>query len=207
MKAPDIAIDTSSEGRERLIEAAVRLFGRKGFDGTSVRDIAEEAGVAFSLIRFHFATKDGLRDAAEAWVVKYCLDRSLNAPEIERFEDMVPIIDAALQGSLAPGEAIAFVRRAVIDGRPMAVDLVRALFAKAEAVRRIRVSDRYPDEDWAQDPMLLVAQGMGLMLVAPLVEALFGRDVYSREEILRRNAQAFRMEALIMKGLEAETGD
>ncbi len=199
-----VAADAGPEGRERLIEAAIRLFGRNGFDGTSVRDVADEAGVAFSLIRFYFASKDGLRDAAEAWMVKYCLDRTLAAPDAQRFEDVVPRIEAALEGDLAPGEVIAFLRRAFIDGRPVALEFTRAFVAKVQDVQAAWVGTRHPDEDWARDPTLRVAQGLGLMLAAPLLESLLGRDVYSREEILRLNAQAFRMDELIRKGLAAE---
>lgn len=198
--------DAGPEGRERLIEAAIRLFGRHGFEGTSVRDIAEDAGVAFSLIRFYFGSKDGLRDAAEEWVVKYCLDRTLATPDAERFEDIVPRIEAALENGPAPTEVVPFLRRAFIDERPIALELVRALIAKVEAVQAVRVTDRYPDEAWARDATLRVAQGVGLMLLAPLLQTLTGRDVYSREEILRLNAQAFRMDELIMRGLAAEAG-
>ncbi|HWE47885.1 MAG TPA: TetR family transcriptional regulator [Caulobacteraceae bacterium] len=192
--------DPGPEGRERLIESAVRLFGKNGFEGTSVRDIADDAGVSFSLIRFYFGSKDGLRDAAEAWVVTYCLDRTLSAADAERFEDVAPHIEALLDSSLAPTDVIPFLRRAFIDERPIALELVKGLIAKAGTFR----GKRAPGEAWAQDPTLLVAQGVGLMMLSPIFQTLQGRDVYGREELLRLNAQAFRMEELILKGLAAE---
>jgi AcrR family transcriptional regulator len=43
--------------KERLVAAARRLFARQGYDGTSVHDIAAEAGVADSALYGHFAGK------------------------------------------------------------------------------------------------------------------------------------------------------
>jgi AcrR family transcriptional regulator len=44
--------------RAKLIEAAYGLFLRQGFHGTSMRQIAEEAGLAVGGIYNHFATKE-----------------------------------------------------------------------------------------------------------------------------------------------------
>lgn len=52
--------ETASRTQATIIAAAQRIFGRKGFDGASLRDIAEEAGVAHAMIRHHFGGKDGL---------------------------------------------------------------------------------------------------------------------------------------------------
>src|ERR1700730_602660 len=40
-------------GKERILNAAERLFARHGFDGISVRDITEEAGVDVALVSSH----------------------------------------------------------------------------------------------------------------------------------------------------------
>lgn len=43
-----------------LLQAAKHLFARKGLNGTSIRDIAQEAGVNSSLISYYFQGKEGL---------------------------------------------------------------------------------------------------------------------------------------------------
>lgn len=50
--------------REALILAAKRLFGRNGYDGTGLREIAGEAGVNAALISRYFGSKKGLFSAA-----------------------------------------------------------------------------------------------------------------------------------------------
>ncbi|KEO54269.1 CerR family C-terminal domain-containing protein [Thioclava pacifica] len=52
-----------------LIDAAIALFGTKGFAATSTREIAERAGTNVASISYHFDGKEGLRRAcAEEFV-------------------------------------------------------------------------------------------------------------------------------------------
>lgn len=52
------------EAKDRLVAAAIRMFGSVGFEGTSLRTIAQEAGVAFQLTNYHFGSKEDLWFAA-----------------------------------------------------------------------------------------------------------------------------------------------
>ena len=45
---------------ETIIESAIKLFSNKGFEGTSVRDIAAEAGVNVAMINYYFGSKEKL---------------------------------------------------------------------------------------------------------------------------------------------------
>jgi TetR/AcrR family transcriptional regulator len=53
-------METTRDTPERLIDAATRLFAAKGFDGVSVKELAEEAGANVSLVSYHFGGKEGL---------------------------------------------------------------------------------------------------------------------------------------------------
>jgi AcrR family transcriptional regulator len=55
--------------RAALIRAALKLFGRQGFDGTSTREIAAEAKANIGSIAYHFGGKEGLRAAAADYIV------------------------------------------------------------------------------------------------------------------------------------------
>jgi TetR/AcrR family transcriptional regulator, fatty acid metabolism regulator protein len=46
------------EKRRLLLEAAVRVFARKGYHASRVGDIAEEAGVAYGLLYHYFRSKE-----------------------------------------------------------------------------------------------------------------------------------------------------
>ncbi len=55
--------------RARIRDAAIRLFADKGIDASSVREIAQEAGVSSGLLRHHFGSKEGLRDACDEYAL------------------------------------------------------------------------------------------------------------------------------------------
>ncbi|WP_333817120.1 CerR family C-terminal domain-containing protein [Tabrizicola sp.] len=66
--------DKPPEGAQKaLIEAGLALFGQKGFDATSTRELAERAGVNLALITYHFGGKDGLRRAVVGEVARRLL--------------------------------------------------------------------------------------------------------------------------------------
>jgi TetR/AcrR family transcriptional regulator, fatty acid metabolism regulator protein len=57
--------------RRQLLDAAVRVFARKGYHASRVGDIAEEAGVAHGLLYHYFDSKDQVLEAVfdENWSV------------------------------------------------------------------------------------------------------------------------------------------
>src|SRR5690606_9671040 len=72
--------------RVLLIRAALRLFGRQGYEAASTRAIAAEAGTNISSIAYHFGGKEGLRLA--------CADAV--ADQIEQIARALPVAPADL---------------------------------------------------------------------------------------------------------------
>jgi AcrR family transcriptional regulator len=60
MKTPDRAKALTVPARERLLDAAARLFAERGFNGVSVREIAAAAEVNLGVIPYYFGTKENL---------------------------------------------------------------------------------------------------------------------------------------------------
>lgn len=50
----------SSTAQQRLLEAALDLFSRKGYAATSVRELVEAAGVTKPVLYYYFKNKEGL---------------------------------------------------------------------------------------------------------------------------------------------------
>ena len=55
--------------QERLLEAAVDIFGRHGFEAATTRLIAREAGVNIAAIPYYYKGKEGLYLAAVSYIV------------------------------------------------------------------------------------------------------------------------------------------
>jgi AcrR family transcriptional regulator len=93
---PDPQTDDRSSAertRDGLIAAALNLFGAKGYDATSVRDIAGNAGANLAAIAYHFGGKDGLRRACAQHVAGF-LGQAMAAAH-----------GAAVPAALSPDEA------------------------------------------------------------------------------------------------------
>src|SRR5437899_1342441 len=46
--------------REKILQAAFTVLAREGYENTSIKDIAEEAGVAQGLVHYHYKSKQQL---------------------------------------------------------------------------------------------------------------------------------------------------
>jgi TetR/AcrR family transcriptional regulator, regulator of cefoperazone and chloramphenicol sensitivity len=58
------------ETRARIVTAALKLFGQRGFDGASTRDIATAAGVNAPALQYYFDNKEGVFVACAEHIVK-----------------------------------------------------------------------------------------------------------------------------------------
>lgn len=50
----------STSARQRIEQAALKLFADKGFKATTIRDICSKSGVSVALIHYHYKNKNGL---------------------------------------------------------------------------------------------------------------------------------------------------
>src|ERR1051325_214643 len=72
----------SDERRNAIVKAAVPLFARKGFAGTTTRELAEAAGISEALLFRHFPSKQALyREILQlGWEGEPALDQLASLP-------------------------------------------------------------------------------------------------------------------------------
>ncbi|MGI3127068.1 CerR family C-terminal domain-containing protein [Nitratireductor sp. PBL-C9] len=63
-------LSSAEHTRLSLIQAGLKLFGEKGYDGTTTREIASAAGANIGSISYHFGGKEGLRAACADHIVE-----------------------------------------------------------------------------------------------------------------------------------------
>lgn len=56
-------VKEAEERKNEILDVAERLFGTKGFDGTSTTDILNEIGIARGTLYYHFKSKEDILDA------------------------------------------------------------------------------------------------------------------------------------------------
>jgi AcrR family transcriptional regulator len=105
--------------RARIREAAIALFAEKGMAATTIRDIAQAAGVSSGLLRHHFGSKEGLRDACDEYALNQITALGIQFTETNMLGRITPEIMRLQQYAI----------RSVMDGSPSAL----AMFDKALA--------------------------------------------------------------------------
>lgn len=70
--------------REQILEAAWELFGTRGFENVSVRDVTNAAGVNLASVSYHFGGKEGLIQET----VKRCMN-PINSYRLQLLEQAI----------------------------------------------------------------------------------------------------------------------
>ncbi|MDI6098683.1 TetR family transcriptional regulator [Actinoplanes sp. NEAU-A12] len=150
--------------RARIRDAAIALFTERGIAGATIRDIAQAAGVSSGLLRHHFGSKEGLRDACDEFAMGQIAQIQM------RFTESQAV------GALAP-EAMAlqqYLVRSLMDGSPRG----SAMFAQAvEHGERWLATTHLEASDPRAYAAVLGAMKMGMFLMRDQLSAVLGEDV------------------------------
>jgi AcrR family transcriptional regulator len=90
------------ETRERIVRAAGEVFGRHGFDGTTIRQITKRAGVNVAAVNYHFRDKGELYLRVLREAKGLCSELVITEPGGEPSEHLRRFIFAFVRGLLDP---------------------------------------------------------------------------------------------------------
>ena len=157
--------------RARIRDAAIKLFGERGIDGASIRDIAAEAGVSSGLVRHHFGSKEALRDACD----QYARERMTEIGAELTDQDGVAGLDpAALHPRVFPLQL--YLVRSMMDGSETAT----ALFLDAvDAVEQWSTSYGIEPSDRRAYAAALAAIKLSVFVFRDQVSKALGEDITS----------------------------
>ena len=133
-------------GAERLAQAALDLYAERGFEQTTVAEIAERAGLTERTFFRHYADKREVLFAGAGALVEPMVAAVENAPPARAPLDAVADGLRAGAGVLEPRRAFSRKRQAVIAANPELqerelIKLAMLAAALADALRRRRVPD------------------------------------------------------------------
>jgi AcrR family transcriptional regulator len=128
-------VDAPPERRERILDAAERVFAESGYHGTTLRQVAAAGGVKLSLIGYHFPSKLALYVAVFARRQQVNEERLRLLREIEDVtapDGLDRIVAAFMDPVIALAEEGAWYRRLVLreaaDPSSMQRPVIRELF-------------------------------------------------------------------------------
>lgn len=189
-----------ANSQERLLEAAVDVFGEQGFEAATTRMIAKAAGVNIAAIPYYFSGKEGLYQAAVSHIVGIIESRL--SPTLKEIEGKTE------QGLLSPEEALGLLEKILGN-------LINSMMGSAEGPRFARIILRehlFPSS--AYDIIFNRVMGPMMAAIATLIGLASGesspRTVKLRAAAVVGQVMAFRVaretmvRALGMEGYSAE---
>jgi TetR/AcrR family transcriptional regulator, fatty acid metabolism regulator protein len=128
----------AEEKRRTILDAAARVFARKGFHTSRVGDIAEEAGVAHGLLYHYFSSKDEVLETIfrEHWTT--LLERVHEAEQTgdDPIEQLRGIAAAMFEGWLNEPDVVRVVVREIARTEEIS-EHVGELVRPIGAIRRV----------------------------------------------------------------------
>src|SRR4051812_44889340 len=147
-RSPEAAADK----RRLILDAAVRVFARRGFNGCRVSDIADEAGVAYGLVYHYFRSKDEVLDTLflERWNVMLDVTRGPAGRDIAPRENPHAITSFIVASSRHDPELMKVIivevtRAANSFGRTHLAKIREAYALIAAIVERAQAEGRFKD--------------------------------------------------------------
>lgn len=168
----------------RIRDTAVRLFGARGFERTSVREIAAEAGVSPALVIHHFGSKEALREACDRWMLQQVLAKR------EETRDTTQA-GARIAEWLAQPEQfrplIDYLTVMLTDDGPHGRTLFDALVAETRTMLDAGVADgtMNPSDDPEARALLVTLHGLSTLVLRGHLERALGGDILSSSVLAR----------------------
>jgi AcrR family transcriptional regulator len=192
------------------MQTAKVLFASQGYDGTTVKQISEQAGVNISLISYHFDGKEGLYRACLEPLARARLSIAQQVLVPPRSQEELRIrmelfLREIFIGHLEEPELCQIVARECELGIPIAQDLFKTTFLKIfeTLVSFFQAAQSLGFLKTALDPEIVASVFFGglfhMTAKDPLHEKFLGRslkDPHYREQVIQ-NCLNFYLEGLL----------
>jgi AcrR family transcriptional regulator len=120
--------------KETIIESALKLFSTKGFEGTSVREIAADADVNVAMINYYFGSKESLFESVveyRASFLKGLFADLINNTSLSSIEKIDFIIDQTIERKLSNTQFHHILHRELsLEHRPQLRDAISNILLK-----------------------------------------------------------------------------
>ncbi|MCW1382142.1 CerR family C-terminal domain-containing protein [Novosphingobium sp. KCTC 2891] len=176
------------ESRQRILEVAIREFGRVGFTAATTRTIAQQAGATLPSLQYYFGGKEGLyRACAEEIAARFIamtVDAAQGAAEAlvagagdlrAELKRTMAAVARAMTGSDAAGLWGAFVSRELLAPGPAFDVMLEKLFAPGIDLIAAMIA-RVQGREEADEPARIRA----MLMIASLTAFQSGRSVALR---------------------------
>ena len=153
--------------RAKIRDAAINHFGKHGFGRTTIRAIAEQAGVSPALVMHHFGSKEALREACDTYITDLIDQQTAHAAHALASADVLAMLATRPDFlHVAP-----YLTTAMTEGGDFAERLFARLVTDMQAYLEATVSAgvaRPTDDERARAEMITLFK-LGMLTFAPYV--------------------------------------
>jgi AcrR family transcriptional regulator len=185
--------------KDEILDIATHLFADRGYDGTSMNDVAERVGMRKASLFYHFTTKDALYEAALERLVRrlsaaLTAAYSANGTYAERLEAAADALTTVL--SQRPLAARLLVREAIdwgpaLRGR-VADPMMQALEAATTFIRAGQDAGEFVLGDAKQTVLTTIGIQFLPFAIGHVVERYNGTSAFDPAFVALRCAEARR---------------
>lgn len=168
--------ENQETAKERLLLAAVKLFALEGYEGTTTRQIAAEAGSSISMLNLYYGTKEKLYEAVMEHIMNVCIrqniyifkdiidSRQMESDNIQRIWEMIEkLTDLLLRiiGSTEYQYEVLLLNRELQDRQQSfrQIEPILMFFYNYELLFEAYTKSP-PNTDWAQELSFVTVTGM-----------------------------------------------
>ncbi|MFI1825840.1 TetR/AcrR family transcriptional regulator [Streptomyces sp. NPDC020412] len=182
-RSPSVNEELRRRSRDRLLQATVELVDERGYDTTTLADIADRAGSARGLVSYYFPGKRQLLQSAVHRLMHRTLEEALNREP--RSDDGRDVLARAIDAVLGLGVDRPVLMRAHMSGVLQAEGFVQCPEQQRLAALLGEAVQRYGSDAVEVDYPMLRARLMGAVFAivlpgAPMPRELLRADLFQR---------------------------
>jgi AcrR family transcriptional regulator len=161
--------------RARIRDTALQMFADHGYVGTTIRGIAQAAGVSSALVQHHFGNKESLRGVCDRYTIDFIRDQLAEAVTADGV-GQPQYLDAVYRDAALP---MRYLVQVMVDDSPSAASLFDEL---------VELTTQYlpelpdaPEDARRTRAAVLNSMHLGVLMMRGQLSRVLGVDILSAE--------------------------